>query len=471
MEKKKTKALYALIFISLSVLVYTMAGRRLNSDVYFLVNNGSHLVSGSFRNFSTIHKGIDLILQQPLSAMVLYLGYLVLGLRGILIISVICAVLTCFLLRLLVINSTPAAEYAFVFTALLFMPYVFNGRPFMFTAVFFLISLNILERVKDGSISDIWVFMLLPISLLQLYFHAAFYLLLLLLYACYLAPRKIDLITSHGISYRLKMVLVLVSSLILSFMSGYKAKLPLYLLLSYVSVSAPELPIIELKAPSMFSPFGLYALLIILLLFYMTRKADGIHYLLAFFGFCFLLLHQRNFALATLFILPLFKDLCLYLEEDGFFKGVETKLLISSVCVAVPVAFLFIALYHYPEYAVNDSKYSPIKAAAYLGECDDIVLFNDFNQGAFLEFCGFDTYIDARPEVYTKILNGSRDILSEYMELRSDPDFDYMGFIERYGFTHFVTDKDSYFYVFLDNSGDFEKRLDLNGYALFEWSK
>ncbi len=463
--------IYLLLISALLVQLYTTVLQRINPDVYFLINNGNHILeTGNLFPtiaFSTLHEGLDVVLQQPLYSLIIALFFKVLGIRGIVIFAMICLILAAALLYLLAKPLKGTMLLGFVSASFCLMPFVFIGRPFMVTCLHFLISANILERVKEHKISDNYLFILFPVSILELLSHAAFYPLILLFFTCYLV-RKNDITDTRDMYYKLKIVLVVLASFAVSFATPYRTKLPLYLFYSYESAAGSALSISELKAPPIFSLYGLYAFLMIVLLIYMTRKADGVHYLLTFFGFCFLMLHTRNYMIATLFVLPLFKDLCMYIETEGILKDCHIRQQAVGIFVSLTMlAAGIIITVDYPKYAIADNSYTPLRAVKYLDEQDHVVLYNGFNQGAFLEFMGYDTYIDARPELYTKQLCG-KDILDEYLHIKTDAGFDYAGFISRYGFTHLLLDKHSLFFVYLDNSPGFEKIIDYQKYALFE---
>ncbi len=91
----------------------------------------------------------------------------------------------------------------------------------------------------------------------------------------------------------------------------------------------------------------------------------------------------------------------------------------------------------------------PIDATNYLLEEVDLekeVLFNDFNVGSFLEICGIKTFIDSRAEVFEKPINNT-DILKDFVTIYKDPSVhEYKHFMNKYGFTIALVDKDSVLY-------------------------
>ena len=97
----------------------------------------------------------------------------------------------------------------------------------------------------------------------------------------------------------------------------------------------------------------------------------------------------------------------------------------------------------------------------------DVKIYSDFNMGAFLEFNGFNSYIDARPELYSKKINGKEDIYNEFIELSLLDNFDYNGFINKYSFKYLLTEDGSKLSFYLNYRKGYEKILTGNGYSLY----
>ena len=103
---------------------------------------------------------------------------------------------------------------------------------------------------------------------------------------------------------------------------------------------------------------------------------------------------------------------------------------------------------------ITDNSHAPSAAADYLDTYDgDIILYAGFNNGAYMRFRGYDTYMDARPELYTKKMNGKEDRLSEFIAISGDADHDFASFIGRYGFTHMLVEDKSMLRYYLTAQG------------------
>ena len=103
-------------------------------------------------------------------------------------------------------------------------------------------------------------------------------------------------------------------------------------------------------------------------------------------------------------------------------------------------------------------KYEPYKPAADFllskNRAEDIILYTGFNSGAYFEFRGIKTYLDARPEIFT-ICDNQKNIILEYFEFIQG-DLDYREFFARYNFTHiFISTDNKIPYLMLSNDKNY----------------
>ncbi len=322
-----------------------------------------------------------------------------------------------------------------------------------------------MEKVKEKLLPYYALYFLFPISILELFCHAAFYPIMLFLYLSYV----IDYVRLKDIC----MVSYLVSAVILSIFLGlftpYGYRLPLYSLLSYGTASSGGM-ITELQHPSLLSINSLYIVVAIFLALYnlIKKRSDGV--LLTFAGVFALALHVRNTYLLAVFLVPLIKCIATANNEMDEYYRYHREHITFKLTFFIPVALvilygILVSIY-YKSYCIADRSYTPVLAASYLIENKGTV-YCDFDQGAFLEFNGINTYIDARPELYSKRINGKSDVYAEFLELYSSKDFNYNSFMEKYGFNYILTEDDTLLYSYLKKS-DLKFILSGNGYALYE---
>jgi hypothetical protein len=117
----------------------------------------------------------------------------------------------------------------------------------------------------------------------------------------------------------------------------------------------------------------------------------------------------------------------------------------------------------------SDSRYAPMEAVDYLDtyDKDDVVLYTEFNNGAYCEFRGYRVYIDGRPELFSKKLNGKDDVLDEYCQITNGK-ADIGEFIQKYNFTHLIVSDKSIVSGYLKGNDAYIIVVEGKEYCLFE---
>lgn len=452
-----------ILFIGLFVCIYVSC-RKLNTDIFFIINNGRYIVEnkGFFPTtlFSTIHEDFYTIIQQPLWSTVLYLLFRNLGIASLPVFFSVFPFISLFLLLKIFKYGSPFKRACLSSFILILICLAFTGRPSSFSVTNILFNFYILEGIKDKVLSERKALFLLPSLLLELLCHASFFPILIFIQLSYMAGLHLK-----DRVLRFKYVLISIFlSVVFGVCSPYGIKLPLYSFYSYGSASYGNL-IAELKRPSILSTYTLVIIIAALLILWqlINRHADGV--LLTFFGICALLLHVRNLYLLGVLLVPLLRSLSAYDTEDV--KG--SRLTIRFfVPIAVTIFYAFYVSTFFIRYAVADGPLTPASACSYILENDrSSRVYSDFNMGAYLEFCGMDSYIDARPELYFKKINGKEDVYLEFVELSLLDNFDYNGFIDKYRFEYMITADSTKLKMFLDYRKGYEKILEGNGYSLY----
>ena len=95
------------------------------------------------------------------------------------------------------------------------------------------------------------------------------------------------------------------------------------------------------------------------------------------------------------------------------------------------------------------------------------MLYTDFNTGAYFEFRGYKTYIDARPELYQKRINGKEDVYTEYINMLNQA-IDTEDFLKKYNFTHLVVERPSILDTYLYYSNKYKLVIEDDTCRLYE---
>lgn len=181
-------------------------------------------------------------------------------------------------------------------------------------------------------------------------------------------------------------------------------------------------------------------------------------------------LHNRNTWFLIIGVYPLALELIMEIKEKEWDSQKNaTTYLVRAGWITFIGLFLFWQQVSIPMESEKDAFYCPMLAAEWLDEHADkneITLYTGFNNGAYMEWRGYKPYIDARPEIYQKDINGVFDYYDEYMQTMK-PDADMGGFLAKYGFTHLIVEKKMSFWTYLNSNEGYEIVVDTEGYSLF----
>lgn len=147
-----------------------------------------------------------------------------------------------------------------------------------------------------------------------------------------------------------------------------------------------------------------------------------------------------------------------------FLKGVFYPAII------VAAGFIFLSNASYSPTTNADSGRVPIQALEYLENTEnkeDLILYTEFDNGAFMEWHGYKVYMDARPELFQKNINGKEDIYEEYCNVKRGT-IDYSEFLDKYQFTHMIVTDNTLLDMYISLHKDYEAVVDGNGYNLYE---
>lgn len=123
----------------------------------------------------------------------------------------------------------------------------------------------------------------------------------------------------------------------------------------------------------------------------------------------------------------------------------------------------------------------PEEIISYLDENTekDDVIYTGFNSGNYFEYAGYtNVYMDARPELYMKKVNGNVDVLPEYVKYGIYgiygyfdgyiSDDEYRKYLDTYEFHYFVIDIELRLRDYLEQDDNYRLILEDNGFYLYE---
>lgn len=489
--RKYSYAASVYIFFYLLVMILCisfMCYKNPDSDFYFLAGTGRYILENRevpTVNPFVIHENFGMIVQQWLASVANYILFDLFGIWGL---EVYCALI--FLLLQFVIylyssffTNVRSLKMAALIVSDMILVRFMTSRPSAVTILVLLTELCILEFCeKKKNWKNLWI---LPVlSLFEINFHATFWPIQFILMLPYAVPDlrgilfKKESFKKLSEFFREKKAVwgIMLPMFLAGFLNPNGIRGMAYLFLSYQSANLQH-RISEMQKPCLLSYTGFFiagSIVLSAVYLYVYRKEPDIKLVYMQFGTLLLAcMHERNFW----FLLPGgIPVLCRIMNE--YFDRKESRRTLSLkklFCViALQGTGLLLLLWILGSLESNsdvnaDSYRTPNLAADYLEQFDreQIKLYTEFGNGAFMEWKGYKVYIDARPELYQKKINQQEDIYSESIKLTSG-EADMGIFLKEYDFTHLITGVHSKLDIFLGFQEDYEKVLEAEEYILYQ---
>ncbi|MBQ2802977.1 MAG: hypothetical protein IJF07_03670, partial [Lachnospiraceae bacterium] len=336
-----------------------------------------------------------------------------------------------------------------------------------------------------------WLWLLPILSVVEMNMQAALWPMLFVMVLPHVVPDFLNRTISIGMQLKEKkdFVLPLIATFLAGFINPRVEEGVFYLIASYNNSAIVKL-IGEMKSPKTASFDGIVVILAFALLFvYLYYKWDWKSgcftgdiskvYMLAGVGLL-TIMHVRNMWLLLLGIVPVMcelfsqKDMVVwdntFLKRRSHKKKKELKKAEVLLLAIELVAVLIIEAYVLAQIPVKGTIEPYMEAADYLdawADKEDVILYTTFNAGGYLEWRGYQVYIDSRAEAFQKQVNGVADIADEYFGVIAGR-IDYPAFLEKYQFTHILTEKNGYFDLYLKTSGAYKAVVVNEEYVLYE---
>lgn len=464
---KPNKKLTFLFFI-IPILGILIKDCVIDNDIYFILSIGKYILKNGVPTIDpfTIHEGLNVVMQQWLSAIIFYKIYDVAGFFGLTMFTVLVNILILYLLYKLCMlisdNKMHLSVAISIIIDLLLAATFIRTRPQIFDFLILISELYILEtyvRKKNTKI-----LLLLPIlSVLMINLHATSFFIMI----CFLIPYiidsfKINLGFIKGEGYKKSpLILILIIMLLSGLINPYKIDAITYIFTSfdkdYISKFIIEMYPIDITNEIAREPIIVIALSIGLYIFH-NKKNFKLRYFLLYIGTLYLALKAvkgaQFFYIAGLFSLADYlKDDFKECEIQEYSKKFNKEYTIIIMVVILIFSFLILKIYKEKNYL--KSKKSLEESVQVLKKINkenkDIKIYADYYSGGYLELNGLKPYIDARADVFYKSNNKKRDIMKEYYNLQKK-NISPKSFLNKYNFTHILVDEHDTLYDYLKNN-------------------
>ena len=318
-------------------------------------------------------------------------------------------------------------------------------RAQMVSYVIFLGLIYVLELyVKTGKTK--YLYWLPILSLLQINLHASLWWTLVLVVLVYIVD-SVKKPKLHLQGYKTKPLIIFgLAMLLFGLINPYGIKMITYIFTSYgasgIVRTVSEMSSFDLR--NLFNVF-VYAALVCVLWLYIfgNKRLIRIRYLLMFFGF--LAIGLNTVKGLSQFVLVMFFPLALMYKNIKIENVIDAKIGrnaiilwvgVVSVCLFVALGVLTMQLI---EDNPSDGVVGAVDAIERNSDNKDIKIYVGYNNGGYVEYRGFKSYIDPRAEVFLKGNNGKEDILDEWLDMtRRKIKLD--EFLDKYNFDFLIVD-------------------------------
>ena len=467
------------IFIPIGIITTIFKG--LDNDLWYLLSEGRYIIQHGIYHTDVLsmHQGLDIVVQNWLSAVIFWITYAFLGSKGIFFLVMItnCAILY-LLYKLCMLISENNKTLSILITILTDMNlslYFIVSRPQIFSFVIMLLTLYLLELyIKNDDTKYLKYIPLL--SFIEINLHASLWWFIFLFMIPYLIDSlKIKKLRLQG--YRTKPLLItFIVSLLIGFINPYGYKAILFIFNSFGDKYMLTY-IYELQRFSLNEAVSALAVLVIFITtgcyMFFREGRIRIRYICIYFGTLllgmFTIKALSHFLLVASFpIAYLLKDI----YPRKYKKHAEFKTKILYIIIIAFTAFLvgFTGINYYKmqdKIEFKNIASEAVDAMDLFTDGKSATVYVSFNDGGYLSFRGYKPYIDPRAEVYLKKNNHQKDIYKEYTEFElglideekflKEYNFDFI--IVKYGDRLFNKDSIDGYFVIYDTA--------LTGYKVF----
>lgn len=479
---------------------------NIDSDTYWILKTGEYICNNGIpkKDFLTIHSDMDLVVQQWLSDVIYYKAYSAMGVMGVLLVVMaailIFAALMYNLCNLITGNKVRSALASILVCASMSASFV--TRPQVFTYCIILAELICLEKyIKDGKIKHLLILPALSALLVNL--HASMWTMLFIMLLPYLANALPIKIKGKSIACCKIMPLIVtaVAMIICGLITPYGIKGLTFLFTTSignkVNSSIMELtPVVLSKSSGDIVLFLVPVLITACYILHKGGKTTPRYVLLSIGTGAMMFMYRKLGAYFMIASVPSVLyylndiDIISYLEKLSKKEAPKSKkksnipLLVTLICILC----IGILAYTFIGFGTNVSEFVKNNAANETADeiitameqdmadssitKDDLVIYNGFNIGGYLEFKGYKTYIDARADSFVEEANNDFDYLTEYHNLKSGNVY-YKDVFDKYDFDYAIigTTYEKPLYVQLEHDSDYELICENDELALFKTVK
>ncbi len=483
-KQTPVSTLMKIIFALIPIIVCSMVVfRPLDNDIWFLLTHGRYVVEHGIPTIEpfTIHQGFDFIMQQWLSALILYRVYALAGELGLKLLVFLCYVISGAIFYKICYKISHKHYLKSVLLTYLYLgllnPFM-TTRPFIFTTIIILLEMYALESYFLTQKPRL-IPILAILSVLQINIQAAMWPMLLVLLLPYLIDSfafKIGPFQGSGVK-KTPLWISAVAMVAAGFLNPYGLDAMLYTKNSY-GVKTINNMVQEMAPTTATSLLGLIIILLTTSLCFLyifgQSRPRVVRYILLALGTAYLsfttirgFLFFINCALFPLINYLDFSKLPQFDKQNTRRTLLIRKILIIAIALLVPVVAVVMSRRE-TDLEKGWRQFEEVLAPVIEDQkTSEVILYTGYNDGGLAEFHGVPSYIDPRAEVFLKANNHVEDVFSEYYMLQAGGIY-YQDVLNKYDFTHLIVADYDLLYEYLAHDSNYVLTMENENYRLFE---
>ena len=496
---------WTLLTILLCVIGYNILQTNngsFDNDMWWLLATGREIVENGipYTNPWAMFDGLDTVIQQWLSAVVLYGTYACSGFMGLKFLvfaqCVLLAVVLFGVCRIISGRRSGSAEMFGIAIAVGFYSYgaYLSVRPHVYSMIMYAVVVGVMEMYRRTNNAR-WLIALPVITCLHVNLHAAMAPFDLGIIALYAVPNipAILRVRGHNVSVnffaadyrRLPVLVALMVAALALLVNPYGVKGAVYVALSYGTANYGNY-INEMGSTGFWTTYG-GATMAMIVLGAIAVGRNGIRRLDVPLTCLFLvcipasMMHTRNVWLVALFAVFIFTRAMsnVSLNNSALKKFVSNKAFhVSFIVVIALVATGYFASSKWTETvntAGQDSANTPALAADYLDtyvaetgvDKQSLRICNSFNNGGYLEWRGYKVFMDARPELWEPNITGvEKHYFQEFVNTSKGVE-NSKSMVSEYNFDFCIAYANSDLETHLKSNSNYKKVLTCVGYTMW----
>ena len=458
---KNNRWLYVFLFTLPAIFI--LLTKFLDNDIWYLLAEGRYIIQNGIYHIDplSLHKGLEVTVQNWLSAAFLWVAYDFFGEMGLIFLLLACNLAICVLLYKLCMLISDNNKIVSLITMLvcdfvLATEYIVT-RPQIFSFITLIAVIYVLELyIKKGK----WKYLIwLPfISLLQINMHASLWWMIFLFAIPYVIDAfKCEKLKLQGYK-KLPLFIALIVSFGFGFLNPYGLKAITFIFNSYGNdlMHSYIMELATFNFSILFCKIIFAILMAMLLIFaYFKNGHVRVRYLCLIAGTALLgFMSIKGF---NVFILVAFFPFAYFFKDMTKKEVVIKKPRVAKTLNIVYLVLAIIALGGTLVLYARDSKNivlvnntsGALNVLSLYANPETSTVYSSFNNGGAVEFYGFKAYIDPRAEVFLKVNNKKKNVFKEFYELQTGK-LDINKFLEKYNFTHLLLDQSDILYYSVD---------------------